>query len=1527
MKISSYYFWQVQNLRVTASEWRFIGIILVLYAGLATRVFAQNKLWDKTLGGASTDHLTVVQQTTDGGSIVGGFSSSGMSGDKSAASKGQHDYWIIKLKADGTKEWDKAYGGKENDELTSLQQTKDGGYILGGYSGSGKSGDKTQNSKGSYDYWLVKIDAKGNKDWDKTIGGKAYDVLVSVQQTSDGGYLLGGYSESGKSGDKSTANQGNCDEFYCSVDYWVVKLKADGTKEWDKTFGGTWDERLASLQQTPDGGYIVGGTSDSGISGNKTEACKGGNDYWIVKLKADGSKIWDKTIGGMHDDGLGALQQTPDGGYILGGSSASGIGEDKTETSKDGNVYADYWVVKLKADGSKEWDKTLGSASSDRLKSLRQTKDGGYILGGDSESETGSDKTEASKGGIDFWIVKLKPDGTKVWDKTIGSNDNDEFMSLHQTTQGDFILGGRSYAGISGDKSEPNRGASFSNDYWVVKLDNSNTNVSQYVTFAPISFQILGAVPFKLQATATSGLPITFSVVSGPATVKGHLITLTGRGTVIVKARQPGNATYQSTEATQTFVVGSAPVVKKEWDKTLGGEYSDQLIVVQQTSDGGYILGGDSNSGISGDKTAYSNGYGSFWVVKLKADGSKEWDKTFIDSNANGPEYFATVQQTKDGGYIIGRSQEDKSYSCAYEDGVPCILDYWLIKLNPDGTTAWDKVYKANGNNLLTTLQQTTDGGYILGGNSNSNQSGDKSEDRRNACSDAPYCDKDYWVIKVDADGKKEWDKTFGGDKNDELVAIKQTPDGGYILGGNSNSNQSGDKSEASKGKKCQNLYGCPSDYWIIKIRANGTKEWDKTIGGESDEALTALQQTPDGGYILGGKNNGFQVLNDYRVVRLNAQGKMEWETTIGGSGNDYLSSIQLTPDGGYLLGGSSASDAGGDKSEPSRGSSDFWLVKIKANGTKEWDKIFGGDDADHLAVIQNTQDGGYILGGTSNSNQSNDKSEAGKGQEDYWIVKISEEQLLTAQWNRRYGGKSTDNFTAMIRTKDGGYLAGGYTNSGLSGDKTQPGREKNDYWIVKTDKNGQKLWDKRYGGSNHDYLNHVIQTQDGGYLLAGSSLSEKSGDKSAGSRGDRDYWIVKTNAQGNIEWDKTFGGSGYDELKKVAQLSTGQYLLGGYSRSPQSGDKSESSQGGTDYWVVKLSYTGTKLWDKRYGGAQDEILGSFSVLPDGGLLLGGSSRSGVSGDKTQPSQGGSDFWLVRLDIRGNKIWDKRFGGAGDEELYSMGLNQFESEQATYAGDYFVGGTSTSGIGGNKTQARQGGKDFWLVQLHRNGNLVRDLTYGGDQDEELRSVIQTSNGDYLLAGTSSSGQSGDISQASKGQGDYWIVHSDAFGNKYYDQRYGGSGTEELRYLQRTPDGGFVLGGRSDSGVSGDRTQPSQGGTDYWLVKVAPHTSPAVASREANLVEEPVAELTTVKAYPNPFQDKVIVIFTLPETQAATVRVLDSQGREINTLFQQEAKANQTYQVEWQAGKQASGMYLLQLQTPTEQNTQKLLLTR
>ena len=431
--------------------------LIILLLICTTTAHAQEIEWQNTIGGSGVEFLNYTQQTSDGGYILGGRSNSGVSGDKTEPSKGDYDYWVVKLDATGNIQWQNTIGGDDADWLQSVQQTTDNGYILGGWSKSNISADKTENSQGASDFWVVKLDSIGNIQWQNTIGGDSTDNLYSLQQTTDGGYILGGFSISSISGDKTEYSIGGSD-------YWVLKLDASGNIQWQNTIGGYENDNLYSLQQTTDGGYILGGRSMSNATGDKTENSQGLDDYWVVKIDATGNIQWQNTIGGNSWDELESIEQTSDGGYILGGSSDSDNSGDKTENSQ-GDF--DYWVVKLDATGNLQWQNTIGGDNWDKLKSIQQTTDGSYIFGGYSSSNISGDKTENSQGNYDYWVINIDSIGNILWQNTIGGLYAEALSSIKQTIDGGYIIGGQSVSPISGDKTEDSQG---NNDYWVIKL-------------------------------------------------------------------------------------------------------------------------------------------------------------------------------------------------------------------------------------------------------------------------------------------------------------------------------------------------------------------------------------------------------------------------------------------------------------------------------------------------------------------------------------------------------------------------------------------------------------------------------------------------------------------------------------------------------------------------------------------------------------------------------------------------------------------------------------------------------------------------------------------------------------------------------------------------------------------------------------------------------------------------------------------------------------------------------------------------
>jgi uncharacterized delta-60 repeat protein len=285
---------------------------------------------------------------------------------------GYYDLWVLKLDPNGNVQWQKTYGGPSWDIASSIQQTADGGYIVAGM---------TQSfGAGYWDLWILKLGPNGDVQWQKTYGGPADDRAYSIQQTTDGGYIVAGRTHSFGAG---------------YADLWVLKLDPNGDVQWQKTYGGpNWDEAY-SIQQTSDGGYIVAGRTYSFGAGSP--------DIWVLKLGPNGDVQWQKTYGGPSLDEAYSIQQTTDGGYIVAGW-----------TSSFGAGSYDFWVLKLDPNGDVQWQKTYGGPDWDMAYSIRQTADGGYIVAGWTSS--------FGAGGYDIWVLKLDANGDIVGCNLIGTS-------------------------------------------------------------------------------------------------------------------------------------------------------------------------------------------------------------------------------------------------------------------------------------------------------------------------------------------------------------------------------------------------------------------------------------------------------------------------------------------------------------------------------------------------------------------------------------------------------------------------------------------------------------------------------------------------------------------------------------------------------------------------------------------------------------------------------------------------------------------------------------------------------------------------------------------------------------------------------------------------------------------------------------------------------------------------------------------------------------------------------------------------
>jgi hypothetical protein len=657
------------------------------------------------------------------------------------------------------------------------------------------------------------------------------------------------------------------------------------------------------------------------------------------------------------------------------------------------------------------------------------------------------------------------------------------------------------------------------------------------------------------------------------------------------------------------------------------------------------------------------------------------------------------------------------------------------------------------------------------------------------------------------------WSHIYGGSGWETCNSVQQTSDGGYILAGYTDS------------------YGAGyDDFWVVKTDANGDTLWTRTYGGDNMDACQALEQTSDGGYILAGFSRSFAPFDKGWIVRTDANGDTLW-TRVFYQGN-YFTSVQQTPDGGFILAGSEQT-----------GDYNFWLVRTDSSGVELWSRRYGGTDNEYCQSVQQTSDGGFVLAGYTRS--------FGAGNEDYWLLKTAANG--DSLWSQTFGISGQEYCYSVAQTSDGGYVLMG-TAEGFGGLQ--------DFWLVRTDANGDSLWSRVYGGGDNDPGKWAHQTWDGGFILAGYTGSYGAGYF--------DFWLIRTDENGDTLWTATYGDVNHEYCNNAAQTSDGGYIMVGRTN----GFGAESS----DFWVLKTE--------------RDPLL----APPDSFNLI-----SPANGNTLTLAE--ADFvWQAAPDPDPN-----------DNIIYCL----YISTDSTFATADSVCSLSDT------TYHWQGLSDdeqyWWKVKAINDFGI---FTWSDETWNFAVSVPEVPSAFNLLAP-----QNGSLLEP----GPTSFIWESSI-----DPDPGDIITYTLHFVTETDSVSYTIGTDTTADVNPDTVDVLEpGGDATWYVtahSTYPDTMIESAQRftftasAAEVSAHLPTEFRLYQNYPNPFNPTTTIRFDLPRASVVTLRIFDLLGREVLTLVD-ENRAAGSHNVTFDGSRLASGIYLYRLQAGPFTTTKKMVLLK
>ncbi len=725
--------------------------------------------------------------------------------------------------------------------------------------------------------------------------------------------------------------------------------------------------------------------------------------------------------------------------------------------------------------------------------------------------------------------VKLVPDSTPTWERTYGGVKFDKATSVKPVPGGGFVISG----------FRPSRD-SRKLMAWVMRLDErgdviwdgsygERTSAASIIPLSSGGFVAVGA-----------------SFLDGGEGFKAWILRLDDGGKKLWErtfgdrkndlaesvAPVPGGGFYvagysysDSHLVRDTWVMRLDEKGRKLWRRTFAEKSMGSGNGMAALPGGGLVMAGAMGKGEGKYKKA--------WVLRLDDKGNLLWQRTFDEHESD---FAEAIAPAPDGGFVVaGKMVSEDPFDRP---------NGWIYRLDGQGLKTWE--YLLSGDRIIypTAIMSTRDQGFVMVGDLN------KGEFSRGDNHDA-------YLLKLNPQGQKLWERILGGDQTDVLNSIASASGGGFVLAGYTESKGAGE-----------------ADAWLLRLDSRGRDTWNRTFGGAGIDGFLSLAKLSDGSLAMGGVNRSTgSGLADAWVISLDRKGIEKWERTIGGDGRDMVLAIAATNGDGLVL-------AGLTQSQGKRLDDDLLVGRLDGKGNLLWKHALGGSQNDTATSIVVLPDDEILLAGFTRSK--------GRGRADAWILRLNGQGKVL--WERTFGGSGFDIPWSIALVADGGFIFTGETGAG--------GRQGRDAWVMRLDAQGDPLWEKTFGGEKYDILTAIAPVPGGGFILAGNTESKGAGRN--------DGWVVRLDAQGEMLWEHTYGKKNQDAFWSITAVPGGGFAVAGQIGTTRTGD--------SDAWVLRLDKKGRVLWEKTFGGKKGDSARAILPGPRGGFIVAGSTESRGAG-------------------------------------------------------------------------------------------------------------------------------------------------------------------------------------------------------------------------------------------------------------------------------------------------------------------------